>query len=120
MRIKLDENLPAGLVPILTALGHEVDTVPAEGIGGKDDDIVWHASQADGRFLVTQDLDFSDQRRFVPGTHHGLLLVRLSRPGRIALFDRITGLFSTEQVEQWSGCLVVATDYKLRVRRPGQ
>ena len=30
MRIKLDENLPTGLVPLLTALGHEVDTVPAE------------------------------------------------------------------------------------------
>ena len=84
MRIKLDENLPAGLVPILTALGHEVDTVPAEGIGGKDDDIVWHASQADGRFLVTQDLDFSDVRKYAPGTHHGLLLVRLPQPGRTA------------------------------------
>lgn len=35
MRIKLDENLPAGLVPLLAALGHEVDTVPAEGIGGE-------------------------------------------------------------------------------------
>ena len=89
MRIKLDENLPAGLVPILTALGHEVDTVPAEGIGGKDDDIVWHASQADGRFLVTQDLDFSDVRKYAPGTHHGLLLVRLPQPGRTALLERI-------------------------------
>ena len=57
MRIKLDENLPAGLVALLTALGHEVDTVPAEGIGGEDDDVVWRAAQADGRFLVTQDLD---------------------------------------------------------------
>ena len=35
MRIKLDENLPAGLVPLLAALGHEVDTVPAEGLVGK-------------------------------------------------------------------------------------
>lgn len=35
MRIKLDENLPAGLVPLLIDLGHEVDTVPAEGIGGQ-------------------------------------------------------------------------------------
>ena len=94
MRIKLDENLPAGLVPILTALGHEVDTVPAEGIGGKDDDIVWHASQADGRFLVTQDLDFSDVRKYAPGTHHGLLLVRLPQPGLTALLERIASLFA--------------------------
>ena len=117
MRIKLDENLPAGLVPLLAALGHEVDTVTVEGIGGEDDDVVWRAAQADGRFLVTQDLDFSDSRRYAPGTHHGLLLVRLPQPGRIALQDRIASLFRTEAVDTWSGCLVTATHRKVRVRR---
>ena len=34
------------------------------------------AAQSDGRFLITQDLDFSDAREYVPGTHHGLLRVR--------------------------------------------
>ena len=96
MRITLDENLPAGLVPLLIALGHEVDTVPAEGIGGEDGDVVWHAAQADRRFLVTQDLDFSDARKYAPGTHHGLLLVRLPQPGRIALLERVAALFRTE------------------------
>ena len=117
MRIKLDENLPAGLVPLLAALGHEVDTVTVEGIGGEDDDVVWRAAQADGRFLMTQDLDFSDSRRYAPGTHHGLLLVRLPQPGRIALQDRIASLFRTEAVDTWSGCLVTATHRKVRVRR---
>lgn len=120
MKIKIDENLPASLVEALQGLGHDADSVESEELVGRDDSDVWSAAQAAGRLLVTQDLDFSDQRRFVPGTHHGLLLVRLSRPGRIALFDRIMALFSTEQVEQWSRCLVVATDYKLRVRRSPQ
>ncbi len=118
MRIKLDENLPAGLAPLLAALGHEVDTVPAEGIGGEDDDVVWRAAQADGRFLVTQDLDFSDARKYAPGTHHGLLLVRLPQPGRTALQDRVASLFRTEAVHTWSGCMVTATPTKVRVRRP--
>jgi predicted nuclease of predicted toxin-antitoxin system len=118
VRIKLDENLPAGLVPLLAALGHEVDTVPAEGLGGQDDDVVWRAAQADRRFLVTQDLDFSDARKYAPGTHHGLLLVRLPQPGRIALQDRVARLFRTEAVNTWSGCLVTATPTKVRVRRP--
>ena len=118
MRIKLDENLPAGLVALLTALGHEVDTVPAEGIGGEDDDVVWRAAQADGRFLVTQDLDFSDTRKYAPGTHCGLLLVRLPQPGRIALQERVASVFRTEAVDMWSGCRVTATPTKVRVRRP--
>ena len=45
-----------------------------ERLAGRDDDVVWQAVQGAGRFLVTQDLDFSDARKYLPGTHHGLLL----------------------------------------------
>jgi hypothetical protein len=68
--------------------------------------------------LITQDLDFSDMRRYTPGTHRGLLLIRLAHPGRDALVARVSMLFATEAVEQWEGCLVVATDSKVRVKRP--
>ena len=103
MTIKLDENLPHQLVQLLTDLGHDVDTVPNEHIAGQDDDVVWAAAQSAGRFLVTQDLDFSDARKYVPGTHHGVLLVRLPQPGRSALVERISTLFRTEAVEAWTG-----------------
>ena len=66
MKIKLDENLPASLVDILHHFGHDADTAPSEGLAGKDDDTVWDATQAAGRFFITQDLDFSDVRRFAP------------------------------------------------------
>ena len=81
MKIKLDENLPERLVAALQALGHDVDTVRAERLAGQDDADVWHATQAAGRFFITQDLDFSDVRLYTPGTHAGLLLVRLAQPG---------------------------------------
>ena len=118
MRTKLDENLPTRLVSVLAQLGHDVDTVPSERIAGKDDAVVWQAAQAERRFLVTQDLDFSDIRKYTPGTHHGLLLVRLPQPGRTALFERIATLFEVEDVESWGGCLITATPHKMRVRRP--
>lgn len=72
MKIKLDENLPSALVYRLQALGHEVDTVPGEHLTGCNDEEVWLAAQRDERFLITQDLDFSDIRRYKPGTHMGL------------------------------------------------
>jgi predicted nuclease of predicted toxin-antitoxin system len=117
VNIKLDENLPESLVSKLEALGHDVDTVPDEDLSGRDDD-VWQAAQAVGRFLITQDLDFSDVRRFTPGTHAGLLPVRLGQPGRNALAARVALLFATERVEEWRECLVIATEHKVRVRRP--
>jgi predicted nuclease of predicted toxin-antitoxin system len=120
VKIKLDENLPDRLVVVLTALGHNVDTVRTEQLTGRADPDVWGAAQAAQRFLITQDLDFSDVRRYTPGTHAGLLLVRLTRPGRNALFERVSTVFQTEKVEDWTGCLVVATEQKIRVRRPTQ
>jgi predicted nuclease of predicted toxin-antitoxin system len=116
MKIKLDENIPTRLVEDLAALGHDVDTAPGEGLAGRPDDHVWRAAQSAERYLVTQDLDFSDTRLFVPGGHWGVLLVRLRRPGRSVLRERILELFRNEPVESWSRCFVVATDSKVRIR----
>jgi predicted nuclease of predicted toxin-antitoxin system len=118
MKIKLDENLPVRLKAALDSWGHDTDTVAEERMAGRPDAVVWQAAQQAGRLLITQDLDFSDIRRFRPGTHHGLLLVRLRDPGRTALFRRVSTIFQTENVADWHGCFVVVTEHKTRVRRP--
>jgi predicted nuclease of predicted toxin-antitoxin system len=118
MRIKLDENLPTSLVEALVQLGHDADSVQQEGLQGSPDPDVWAAAQAAKRFLVTQDLDFSNVREFAPGTHYGLLLVRLANPSRRVLKTYIESLFRAEDVERWTRCFVVATNTKTRVRRP--
>lgn len=118
MRIKLDENLPVSLVAELSALGHDVDTVHDEGLTGRPDADVFDGAQQAHRFLITQDLDFSDVRKFAPGTHEGILLLRLPEPGRVALRARVRSLFSSEDIPTWAGCFIVATDRKIRIRRP--
>lgn len=114
MKIKLDENLPARLKNVLTAYGHEIDTVNDEGLTGQPDQAVWRASQAEARFLITQDLDFSDTRQFVPGTHCGILLVRLREPSAQALLDQVAAV--AIEIEKWRGCFVVLTEHKLRIK----
>ena len=118
MRIKLDENLPTSLAVELRGRGHDVDTVRDEGYVGEPDDRVFAAAQAEGRFFMTQDLDFSDIRCFRPGTHAGLLLVRLREPGRQALRARVLELLQSEDLESWKGAFVVATEHKIRITRP--
>ena len=118
MKLKLDENLPESLVAELAALNHDVDNVRQEGLPGRNDSDVWAAAQSEGRFLITQDLDFSDVRQFQPGSHHGLLLVRLPEAGRLALTRKIADIFRRENVECWPGCFIVLSDHKLRVLRP--
>lgn len=118
MRIKLDENLPATLAASLRLFGHDVHTTAEEGLAGKPDPDIWGAAQRESRFLITQDLDFSDFRTFRPGSHHGILLVRLRSPRRNSLIRRVEEIFSTENVESWQRCFIVATEHKIRIRRP--
>lgn len=119
MRLKLDENLPRSAVPRLTALGLDVDTVLDESLGGQSDDAVWVAAQREQRFLVTQDLDFSDARQFVPGAHAGVLIVRLPDSEQWRVADHLVAWFSSPDSGTWAECLVVATLHKVRVSRPG-
>jgi predicted nuclease of predicted toxin-antitoxin system len=118
MRVKLDENLPARLAPLLANMGHQTDTVAEEGLTGKPDAEVWAAAQHEDRFLITQDLDFSDTRRFKPGTHAGLLLVRLREPGANALLECVVKAFQNNPAESWAGCFIVLTEHKIRIKRP--
>jgi len=118
MRVKLDENIPVRLAGLLTTLGHDVDTVASEGLKGESDGNVWSASRRDDRFLITQDLDFSDVHLFKPGTHAGLLLVRIREPGANALVSRVGDIVRREGLDSFARCFVVVTDRKLRIRRP--
>lgn len=117
MRVKLDENLPERLVPILVELGHDVDTVVREGLKGAKDDDLWPAVQKAERFLITKDLGFSDVRRYPPDTHRGIMVFRLSDDRSAVVAQRLELVFHGETVEGWGGCLVIVTDHKVRVRR---
>ncbi len=117
MKLKLDENIPASAAARLRALGFDADTVIEEGLGGRSDADVWAAAQTNGRFLVTQDLDFSDVRRFAPGTHEGVLVVRIPDVEQWRIADYLVGWFSQPDVSTWTRCFVVATPTKVRVRR---
>jgi predicted nuclease of predicted toxin-antitoxin system len=118
MKIKLDENLPFSLAILLRSLGHDVHTAQDKGLTGHSDREIWEVAQKESRFLITQDLDFSDLRQFAPGSHHGILLVRLRSPSRGNLAGRVAEVFQTENIAEWAGCFVVATDRKIRLLKP--
>jgi len=118
MNIKLGENLPESLARFLGELGHTVHTVRQQELSGRPDGEIWRAVQIEERFLITQDLGFSDVRKFAPATHHGILLLRLHTPNRENLIQCVAELFREENVDALRSCLVVATENKVRVTYP--
>ncbi len=77
MRVKLDENLPVSAASIFAAAGHDVDTVGDEGLAGSDDPTVSRVATEAERLVVTLDRDFGDTQQYPPGSHAGILVLRL-------------------------------------------
>ncbi len=119
MRIKIDECLPGELVELLSGIGHITETVKDEGLIGSHDDIIWKIAQKEKLFFITTDLDFSDIRRFMPGSHEGILLLRLSREGKNYMLSYFKQLLANFDLNDWVGCVVVAGDHKIRIKKPG-
>jgi predicted nuclease of predicted toxin-antitoxin system len=117
VKLKLDENIPASLRGELAAMGHDVHTVVDEALVGSSDERIWTRCQEEERLLVTQDLDFSDSRKFKPGRHAGLLLLRLQNPGRAALVGLPKSIFERYAVENWKKCFVVVSETKIWIQR---
>jgi hypothetical protein len=87
VRIKLDENLPRSLRRSLELLGHEVDTVLDEGLGGELDETLWAIVQREQRFFITQDLDFAVTQENDLETWRGCFVVATERKVRVSAPD---------------------------------
>lgn len=67
MKVKLDENLPRSARDVLVETGHEVDSVPEEGLTGAPDPYVVRAATEAGRLLISLDRGLGDIRAMGPG-----------------------------------------------------
>ena len=76
MKLKLDENLGIRGLEILTRGGHDVCSVPMQGLTSASDDELAQRWSAEGRALVTLDLDFANPFRFPPENRPGIAVLR--------------------------------------------
>jgi predicted nuclease of predicted toxin-antitoxin system len=116
--VKLDENLGKAHLQLLRERGYEVDNVLGERLSGSADELLWSRVVADGRFLITLDLDFSDVRRFRPGTHPGILLVRARSTSSSVVLEVLRRVLAERPLEDLRGCLAVADEGVTRIRWP--
>ena len=66
LKFKVDENLPSEAADVLRAAGHDALTVLEQQLGGEADARVSAVCLAEGRAIVTLDLDFSNIRSYPP------------------------------------------------------
>jgi predicted nuclease of predicted toxin-antitoxin system len=116
--VKLDENLSQAHVDFLNGAGYSAERVTDEGLSGADDPVVWQRAVSEGRFFITLDLDFADVRRFPPGSHPGVLLLRPRSRSRNAVLEILERVVQEQPLNTLMGCFVVADMNQTRIRRP--
>ena len=118
MKFKLDENLPVSAASILAAAGHDVDTVPGEHLTGRPDQDVVAASTAAGRVLISLDVGLGDIRAYPPGSHAGIVILRLADQSSATVIEAIEDLASLAEPASLAGAVAVLQRGLLRIRHP--
>ena len=117
VRLKVDENLPGEIADLLNALGHDAATVAQQGLQGTADHELWQHVQKERRWLVTADKEFADLRRYPPGSHAGLLLLRAAEEGLDHYLNLAETALRRMKLEELIGAVVVVSPRRIRVRR---
>jgi predicted nuclease of predicted toxin-antitoxin system len=116
VRFKLDENLPAPAAGVLTRTGYDAGTVTGDGLQGVPDPDVVAAAAADGRVLITLDQGMGDIRAYPPGSHAGIVVLRLADQSATTVIRAINDLASLAQPGSLPGAVAVLQRGLLRIR----
>jgi len=92
--------------------------VADEHLAGRPDADVLAAAITDERALVTFDLGFGDPRAYPPGSHRGVILLRLHDQQPDNVVSVLQGMAENHDLNEFAGCIVVVTEGLIRVRSP--
>lgn len=95
MKLFLDENVPRSIIRELLELGFETEHAAEVGLRGATDKEIASCAKKQKAILVTKDLEFGSLIAYPPGTHYGLIILRLSPSAGTAEISRALKEFLT-------------------------
>ena len=91
-----------------------MDTVVAEGLTGAADPHVVSAAAAEGRVLITLDRGLGGIRAYPPGSHAGIVVLRLTDQSALAVSEMVTELANWADLDALFGAVAVLQQGVLR------
>ncbi|MBM3119793.1 MAG: hypothetical protein FJ006_09680 [Chloroflexi bacterium] len=119
LKLLLDENIPPQAATELRQLGYDVLHLRDTGLRGcKDSELVAFAHD-NGRCLVTLDADFADLRYYPPGSHNGIIRLKLKLAQSNVVVSVLHSLLPRiAHIPMHKGALVVSDGKRYRIRLP--
>jgi predicted nuclease of predicted toxin-antitoxin system len=120
MKFKTDENLPVEAAEDLRRAGHDALTVADQHLAGQPGVRVADVCRAEGRALLTLDLDFSDIRVYPPSNYSGIIVLRPSVQ-TVKNIQRLVGqVIAVLPNEPLAGNLWIVDEGQIRIRQGTQ
>jgi len=113
---KVDENLPVEATTLLQGAGYDALSVHDQKMVGSTDDKIADICQAEGRAIVTLDLDFADIRVYPPEDYHGLIILRLDRQDKPHVLEILERVLEKLKEEKLAGMLWIVNERNIRIR----
>lgn len=95
---------------------HQVWTVDEQGASGWNDTDLWEMVDNENMFFVTTDKEFGDIRKYPPGSHNGILLLRPATDSLVAYKEIIVNLLQQYDLDRFSNKITVASKGRIRIR----
>jgi predicted nuclease of predicted toxin-antitoxin system len=117
VRCKIDENLPIDAAALLREAGQDCHTVYDEALAGAPDQRVIDTCRAEGRALLTLDLDFADLRTYPPADHPGIIVLRPAEPDKEHVLRLLARTLPVLEREAVVHSLWIVEETRVRIRR---
>lgn len=120
-RFLIDESLPRSVGRALLNAGHDVIDARDVGLRGAPDDEVLARAISEGRTVVAGDIDFANTLRFPPGSHAGIVVLRLPNEWDPATrANRAAEAIAEALQSEITGLLVIVDPARIRVLGPSR
>ncbi len=108
-RFLLDENIPRSIYRVLKEHSYYVEYVPK----GVDDETVINIAREENLVLITRDSDFADEIMYPPGSHPGIIVLRVHPVIPRLLLEKL--LEALDRVNNIKGKLIIVYNVRIEV-----
>lgn len=115
----VDACMPKSSAKLLKGLGHDALDAREISLGGAKDPKIYEYAQKENRILVTRDKGFGDIRSYPPGSHAGIVVLRLPSSFTASQISKVLKDFIEDvETEQLKKGLAIVEVGRYRIRRP--